>query len=120
MKVCITSKGEETNAQVDPRFGRCAYFCFYDTETGEFTFEQNTFTHARGGVGVQASQHMVNQEVSAVITGQIGPNAYQALEAGGIRMYTGAKGTVADTVEQFNRGEFESANGPTNEGHMYE
>ncbi len=120
MKVCISSKSNESSAQVDPRFGRCAYFCFYDTETGEFTFEKNTFTHAREGVGVQASGHMVKNEVSVVVTGQIGPNAYQALEAGGVRIYTGAKGTVADAVESFNRGEFELANGPSNSGHMYE
>lgn len=120
MKVCITSKGEDKNAQIDPRFGRCAYFCFYDTETGEFSFEKNTFTHAHGGVGVQASQHMANSEVAAVITGQVGPNAYQALEAAGVTIHTGVEGTVADAVEKLSNGELESASGPSNDGHMYE
>jgi predicted Fe-Mo cluster-binding NifX family protein len=119
MKVCITAKIDSETAPVDPRFGRCAYFCFYDTESGEFSFEENTFTHAMGGVGVQTSQYMVTKGVSAVVTGQVGPNAYRALSAAEIPVYTGADGnTVAESVEKFGNGELEATGGPTNRGHV--
>jgi predicted Fe-Mo cluster-binding NifX family protein len=36
MKVCITSQGDTLEASVDPRFGRCQYFIFIDTETDSF------------------------------------------------------------------------------------
>ena len=118
MKMCITAQGDSEDAQVDPRFGRCAYFCFYDTDTGEFSFERNGFTHATGGVGVQSSQHMVTRGVSAIVTGQVGPNAYRALQAAEIPVYTGAQGTVSEAVRQYESGELEAAVGPSNRGHV--
>ncbi len=118
MKICITAKGDTEDARVDPRFGRCAYFCFYDTESGEYSFEENGFTHETGGVGVQASQHMLSREVDAVLTGQVGPNAYKALDAAEISVYTGASGSVAEAVRQFTDGSLEAAVGPSNDGHV--
>lgn len=118
MKVCITSQGSTEEAEVDPRFGRCGYFCFYDTEEDTYSFEKNSFTHATGGVGVQASQHLVTEGVSALITGQVGPNAYRVLEAAEIPVYTGVKGTVAEAAAQYKSGNLEAAAGPTNSGHI--
>ncbi len=118
MKLCITATGEGEDAAVDPRFGRCAYFCFYDTESKQFSFEKNEFVHGSGGVGVQASQHMVSRGVEALLTGQVGPNAFRALEAAGISMYTGFEGSVADGVAKYLEGGLEAAGGPSNKGHV--
>jgi hypothetical protein len=32
MTICITARGEELNSEVDPAFGRAAYFLFIDPE----------------------------------------------------------------------------------------
>lgn len=36
MKVCVTSNGDNLEATVDPRFGRCGYFIIVDPGTLEF------------------------------------------------------------------------------------
>jgi predicted Fe-Mo cluster-binding NifX family protein len=105
------------DSPVDPRFGRSDYFCFYDTDTGELRCEENGFTHEHGGVGVQASQYMADQSVSVILTGQVGPNAYRALEAAEIPVYTGATGTVAEALEEYRAGSLRAATEPSNSGH---
>lgn len=104
MKIAVCSAGSTLDSPVDPRFGRCAYFVTVDTETLEANAVENPGTTAAQGAGIQAAQIVASQGASAVIAGNFGPNAYQALSAAGIRVFTGANGTVRDAVNQFNSG----------------
>ena len=113
MIICITSQGEERSSNVDPRFGRCSYFCFYNTESGEYRFEPNQFASGVGGVGVQTSEYMAQQDVKAILTGQVGPNAFKTLNAAGIDVYPRAEGTIEAVVQSFLNGEYEKTGGPT-------
>jgi predicted Fe-Mo cluster-binding NifX family protein len=36
MKIAVSAIGDNLDAQLDPRFGRCLYFIFVDTESMEF------------------------------------------------------------------------------------
>jgi len=56
MKIGISSTGEDLNAQVDPRFGRCQYFLIVDTDTMNFESIPNESAMASGGAGIQAAQ----------------------------------------------------------------
>jgi predicted Fe-Mo cluster-binding NifX family protein len=49
MKICVTSQGDNLEAQTDPRFGRCQFFIFLDTETLEFEAIKNPNVDAMGG-----------------------------------------------------------------------
>lgn len=40
MLICITAQGDNLDSEIDPRFGRCNYFIFYDTETKNTRFFQ--------------------------------------------------------------------------------
>jgi predicted Fe-Mo cluster-binding NifX family protein len=51
MKICITSDGDNLNANVDLRFGRCPCFILYDTNTDSFEAIPNTNVSGMGGVG---------------------------------------------------------------------
>ncbi len=113
MKVCVTSEGITLESKVDPRFGRCGYFIIADSDTLEFEAVSNPNLEAMGGAGVQSGQLMSSKGVKSVITGNVGPNAYQTLEAGGVEIFMGASGTVGEAIEKYNNGELKSASGPS-------
>jgi predicted Fe-Mo cluster-binding NifX family protein len=56
---------------------------------------------------------MAQKGVKVVITGQVGPNAYRTLEAGGIEIYPNAEGTVEEAVKAFLSGQYTKTTGPT-------
>jgi predicted Fe-Mo cluster-binding NifX family protein len=81
MKICISSAGNDLNAKVDPRFGRCQNFLFVDIDTLEAEAVQNLAASSGGGAGTKAAQLVADKRVEAVLTGNVGPNAYTAIEA---------------------------------------
>jgi predicted Fe-Mo cluster-binding NifX family protein len=104
MKICVSATGSDLNAQVDPRFGRCQYFVFVDSDTIAFEAMPNPAITAPGGAGIQAAQAVVNKGVDVLISGNIGPNAFQVLSAAGVKIATGAYGTVKEAVELYKSG----------------
>ncbi|RKY41031.1 MAG: dinitrogenase iron-molybdenum cofactor biosynthesis protein [Candidatus Makaraimicrobium thalassicum] len=113
MKICVTSQGNSLDAQVDPRFGRCAYFIFADTDTLEFEAVQNPSADTMGGAGVVSGQLVADRQVKAILTGNVGPNAFQTLHAAGIDIITGVSGGVKEAVEEYKRGGLKPAEDPT-------
>lgn len=117
MKICISSTGKNMDAGVDQRFGRCQYFVVVDMETMQVKSIANEATMSSGGAGIQAAQIVSKEQVDSVITGNIGPNAFQILHAAGIKVYTGAHGTIKEVLEQYKKGMLEQSIGPNAESH---
>lgn len=113
MKVAISATSGSLDAEVDPRFGRCAYFVLVDSESMQFDVVPNTAAGATGGAGIQAAQLIANKGANVVITGNIGPNAFQALSSARIDIVTGASGTVRESVEKFKSGQLQKITAPT-------
>lgn len=111
-RICVTSSGDTLESQIDPRFGRCAYFIIVDPNTQEFQAISNEAAIASGGAGIQAAQIVAAQNVEAVITGSVGPNAYPALQNAGIRILTGASGSVKAAVESYKTGALQEISTP--------
>jgi predicted Fe-Mo cluster-binding NifX family protein len=118
MRVAISAIGNDLNSPVDPRFGRCNVFIILDTDTLNFKAVQNSSIGVAHGAGIGAAQNVAQQNVEAVITGHVGPNAHMALSQAGIEVYTGANGTVSEAVEAFKSGKLSKARSPTVGGHF--
>jgi predicted Fe-Mo cluster-binding NifX family protein len=99
MRICVSASANSLDASVDPRFGRCPYFIIVDSETLQFEAVPNPASGAVGGAGIQAAQIIASKGAKVVITGNVGPNAFQALSAAGIKIITGAYGTVRELLK---------------------
>jgi predicted Fe-Mo cluster-binding NifX family protein len=117
-KICVTSTGPTLESTIDPRFGRCAYFIIADTETFAFEAISNEAARASGGAGIRAAQTVAAQNVEAVLTGSVGPNAFPALQDSGIRILVGTTGNVKNAIESYTGGALEelATPGPANVG----
>jgi predicted Fe-Mo cluster-binding NifX family protein len=117
MKIAITSSGSDLKSEVDPRFGRCAYFILVETDTDEFEAIENSNVQGMGGVGIQSGQMMANKGVKVVLTGSCGPNAFQTLQAAGIEVVTGINGTVQEAIDKFKLGDYKTISQPNASAH---
>ncbi|HHP7235681.1 MAG TPA: NifB/NifX family molybdenum-iron cluster-binding protein [Desulfobacterales bacterium] len=109
MKIAISSTGTDLDAQIDPRFGRCAHFVFLDTEDERVDAYENQSAALSVGAGIQAAEFVVCQGAEALITGHCGPNAVAVFAAAGIGVYSGQTGTVKDAVARLQAGELTAA-----------
>ncbi len=113
MKVCVSAQGDNLDSSVDPRFGRCQYFVFVDTDTLEFEAVNNPNITGMGGVGIQSAQFIVSKGAEAVLTGNVGPNAFTTLQAANLKIITGVAGSVKEAVDNYKNGKYNSTNGPS-------
>jgi predicted Fe-Mo cluster-binding NifX family protein len=117
VKVAITSTGKTLSSTVDGRFGRCEYFLIVDEKTGNMMPVPNGARSLGGGAGIQAAQQIVNLGVQAIVTGDVGPNAFRVLATAGIRMFVGSSGTCESALADYREGRLREASAATSPGH---
>jgi predicted Fe-Mo cluster-binding NifX family protein len=106
MKIAVSATGNDLQAQVDQRFGRCQYFIIYDSETRDFTCLNNESQFASGGAGIQSGQTVQKSGAVVVLTGNVGPNAMKVLQAANIKVFTGVRGTVNSAIQNYLGGKY--------------
>ena len=116
MIVCITADGTDWAACIDPSFGRAGHFLFINTETDKIAAIANE--PGAHGAGVQAAQTVSEHGATVMITGRVGPNAFQGLKAAGIDVFTGAAGSVREAYEAYTQGVLTRTDMPTGRAHQ--
>ena len=113
MRIVVTANGKGLDAPVSTIFGRCLSYVLVDTETMDCETVDNPALAAAGGAGIQAAQFIVGRGAQALVTGNVGPNAYGVLQAAGIPVHTCGTGTVRQAVEAYKTGKLPSVDGAT-------
>ena len=119
MKIAITSYGEDLKSKMDKSFGRAKWFVLMDSDTGSFAAHSNKQNvNAAQGAGIQAAQNVVNLGAEALLSGNVGPNAFRVLSAAGVRMFIvqGDK-TIEEAVNEWKEGNLQEITEATIEGH---
>ena len=120
MKIAITAQDRELSSEIDPRFGRAKWLIVVNTETGEFKAHDNSLNlNAVQGAGIQTAQNIANLNVEAVITGNMGPNAFKTLNASGIRIFLTEKKTVREAIDSFKADTLNEVKKANVEGHWF-
>lgn len=119
MKIALSSVGKTLEDSLDSRFGRCKYFLIYDTDNDELKTIENEGQSAGGGAGIAAAQQIIDEAVDVVITGNLGPNAYDLIKGSEIKAYKGENISCNLLIERYNKGELKEINaaGPSHKGH---
>ena len=116
MKIIITTVSPTIESEVDSRFGRGAYLLVIDPDTLEWQAHPNPGVTASGGAGIQAAQFVTEHKADAVISGDFGPHAFEALNAAGMPMYVfGSARTAREVIARFKVGQLERVGAATRE-----
>lgn len=118
-KIAISCDAPDLDAQIDPRFGRAAGFLIVDPETLAFTYVDNGSSQVMAqGAGINAAETVFKAGAKVVLTGYVGPKAFRALAAGGIKVGQDLENiTVREAIEKFKAGEVKIAAAPNKSGH---
>ncbi|MBN1328205.1 MAG: NifB/NifX family molybdenum-iron cluster-binding protein [Candidatus Heimdallarchaeota archaeon] len=103
MKIAISTMGNTLNSDIDPRFGRCQNFIIVDTDDLSFEVITNEAQFDGHGAGLRSSQNIINKGIKAVISGSVGPNAFEVLKASNIYIYT-ATGQILEAIKKLKAG----------------
>ena len=105
MKIAVSATGTDLNSEIDPRFGRCAYFIIVNTDDMSFEAIENESMSLGGGAGIQSGQFIASTGAKVLITGNVGPNASRTLNAAGLDVIVGVSGSVREAIERYKSGE---------------
>ena len=95
MKVVITSSGNSLTSKLDPRFGRAAWFCLYNTDSKSAEFFENENRLINGGAGTKTAAKVAELGAQQVISGDFGPKAKLMLEKLKIKMIALEDGNIS-------------------------
>lgn len=102
MKLLVTTKGNTSKSKTDDRFGRCEYFCIFNSENGTYDFIINEAKEMPQGAGPKAAQKAIDLGVEVIITGDLGPKAKMVIDATTIKAYKLQSDDIEETLTQFN------------------
>ena len=106
MLIAITAMENSLQAEIDPRFGRAAYYMIVNTETEEVTAHDNSDgINASNGAGTGAAQTLSEYGVEALYTGRVGPKAADVLDKANIVCHENITGTVQGVLDQLKSGD---------------
>lgn len=102
MKVAVSATGNTLDALVHRQFGRCDWFVIFEHAQETTKTIENPYAGAETGAGIGCAQDLIEKGVDVVISGQLGPKAYDVFKEAGVEIYLAPPGiSVQSAYEKF-------------------
>jgi len=103
MKIAFAVSGKDLSSPIDDKFGRAPRFLIYDTEKKSYAVLANDAANDAQGAGIKAAEIVVKAGASAVVAGEYGPKATDALTKAGVKIYPAKPADVKDALTLYFR-----------------
>lgn len=119
----VSSEGPSLEDMVDPRYGRAGGFIIAAFRDGDLARDPEISYLDNGdaqimatGAGIATTEHLADAGVTAVMSGFVGPKAFEALQAAGIAVIQDMDNmTVGEALARFREGKCAPASAPNRE-----
>jgi len=110
-KIAVSCEEPSLDSVLDPRFGRAAGFLIVEPETWQFEYIQNGAAQTMAqGAGIAAAEAVVRAGATVVLTGFVGPKAFAALSAAGVKVGQNLENlSVREAIGRYNAGDVDIA-----------
>ncbi len=114
MLTAVTIDNAALNSLISVSFGRCSYFILFDETTNSTEIIRNPFAHSLGvGAGIQLAQLLIEKNVDAVISTQMGIGPFRLLSSANVKVYRCEGCTALQSVELLKDNELLEMNIPS-------
>jgi len=117
MKIAFCLSDKSPVSELDQRFGRCSWFLISDDsgEVGEVL--ENMGKEDAHGAGTGVVKFLANHDVDTIVAPRLGPKAFQAIEAFGIKgWHQGECATAQEALLYLKKGKLEAMTSPMAQG----
>ncbi|TJX14564.1 dinitrogenase iron-molybdenum cofactor biosynthesis protein [Tissierella creatinini] len=101
MIISIPVDEKSLESEVCISFGRAPYFLFYNLDTKESLFVDNSAANSQGGAGIKAAQIIADNKADVLLTPRCGQNAADVFKAADIKIYKSISASVQDNIHDF-------------------
>jgi predicted Fe-Mo cluster-binding NifX family protein len=102
-RLAVTSNGADLQGDIVP-MARSSFFIIFEGDPQNHRVMENLIKKAGSESGIKVAEELAAQKVDIVITGTIGPRAFQQLQDAGVKVHAGCEGKVADALERCLKG----------------
>lgn len=117
MKVIVSSLGKDLDSKISPVFGRAQWFISIDTDDMSYEAFENPSLSQSSGAGIMAAQFVLKKGPASVLSANVGPNAFEVLQAGSVSCFIAENGTVREAVDAFKNDKLKKMGSATADSH---
>ncbi len=101
MIVAIAASENHQRANVDLHFGRCNWYCIYNTGTKKCTFIENPFRYQTEKAGCLAADTLMEKKINMVVAGRFGSKVVEIFREKKVQMVvTELPRTIKEIINQ--------------------
>jgi len=86
MIIAIAVNENHLKAIIDPHFGRCSWYCIYDTQKQQHIFIENPERYQQTNAGCNAADLLITKGINMAIAGRFGSKVVELFRKQNIQM----------------------------------